>query len=320
MANYTGSKCEYCGRTFANTDDIVVCPQCGTPYHRECYEQAGKCINYELHENGGEWTSHKKEPDSSDDREEGIRCPRCGEHNPSTGLFCIKCGTSLNSASSGPRPFNEVPPPAGAGFGRADQRQGMPFGVPYQEQITKDTVLEGHTVGDYAKFVGSNMYYYLVQFVKFAKTATKISINFAALMFTEFYFFYRKMYAKGVIFFTVLILLSLPNLLLYVSMGQIPNIQLPEFLVGYEKQLELAANICGMAAMTIRVLTGVMANYWYFTKAKKTLDEISSADISEEDKDLAVAAAGGTSVRAAIVSVTAFMAAVLLIVMGIVAL
>ena len=55
MATYTGAKCKVCQEPFKDGDDIVVCPDCGTPYHRECYKKAGKCINDELHESGGSW-------------------------------------------------------------------------------------------------------------------------------------------------------------------------------------------------------------------------------------------------------------------------
>ena len=34
MSNYLGSKCIMCGQEFKENDDIVVCPDCGTPYHR----------------------------------------------------------------------------------------------------------------------------------------------------------------------------------------------------------------------------------------------------------------------------------------------
>ena len=32
MADYTGKKCIVCGGVFSENDDIVVCPECGTPY------------------------------------------------------------------------------------------------------------------------------------------------------------------------------------------------------------------------------------------------------------------------------------------------
>lgn len=30
-------------------DDVVTCPDCGTPHHRECYQELGKCANKNLH-------------------------------------------------------------------------------------------------------------------------------------------------------------------------------------------------------------------------------------------------------------------------------
>ena len=36
MSNYTGCKCPVCQQPFTETDDIVVCPECGAPYHRAC--------------------------------------------------------------------------------------------------------------------------------------------------------------------------------------------------------------------------------------------------------------------------------------------
>lgn len=35
--DYRGQHCPICGKEFCDGDDIVVCPECGTPYHRECY-------------------------------------------------------------------------------------------------------------------------------------------------------------------------------------------------------------------------------------------------------------------------------------------
>ena len=48
MSNFTGSKCIICENEFNDNDDIVVCPECGTPYHRECYQKEGKCVNVDF--------------------------------------------------------------------------------------------------------------------------------------------------------------------------------------------------------------------------------------------------------------------------------
>lgn len=56
VSNFTGSKCIICENEFNDNDDIVVCPECGTPYHRECYQKEGKCVNVRLHDQGKSWS------------------------------------------------------------------------------------------------------------------------------------------------------------------------------------------------------------------------------------------------------------------------
>ena len=41
---FTQYNCPVCKKQFEKGDDIVVCPECGAPHHRECYEQNGKCF------------------------------------------------------------------------------------------------------------------------------------------------------------------------------------------------------------------------------------------------------------------------------------
>ncbi len=41
MPKYYGCPCEGCGKPLTLQDDIVVCPDCGAPYHRTCYEKMG---------------------------------------------------------------------------------------------------------------------------------------------------------------------------------------------------------------------------------------------------------------------------------------
>lgn len=66
--NYIGIKCPVCHRPFEAGDDIVVCPICGAPYHRHCYEQAGKCLFEEKHAAGESWS-----PDAGEDSAEKER-------------------------------------------------------------------------------------------------------------------------------------------------------------------------------------------------------------------------------------------------------
>ena len=47
--------CPICRARFNDKADIVVCPICGTPHHRACYEIRGHCGLENLHESGFTW-------------------------------------------------------------------------------------------------------------------------------------------------------------------------------------------------------------------------------------------------------------------------
>ena len=55
MADYKGNTCPVCKQKFKEADDIVVCPDCGTPYHRECWKKVGVCVHQADHAAGFEW-------------------------------------------------------------------------------------------------------------------------------------------------------------------------------------------------------------------------------------------------------------------------
>ena len=40
--DWKGHKCVSCHKLFKEGDDIVVCPECGAPYHRACYAAEGR--------------------------------------------------------------------------------------------------------------------------------------------------------------------------------------------------------------------------------------------------------------------------------------
>ncbi|MCL1831829.1 MAG: hypothetical protein FWG45_02825 [Oscillospiraceae bacterium] len=50
MSKFAGVKCAACVEVFKDGDDVVVCPDCGTPHHRDCYAQNGGCVHIENHE------------------------------------------------------------------------------------------------------------------------------------------------------------------------------------------------------------------------------------------------------------------------------
>ena len=66
---YKGKPCPVCMRTFRDEDDVVVCPKCGAPYHRECYQEKGKCIFIDLHNSGKSWKEQQEAQQAQKDEE-----------------------------------------------------------------------------------------------------------------------------------------------------------------------------------------------------------------------------------------------------------
>lgn len=226
MTDFTGSKCPVCGKAFTAHDDIVVCPDCGAPYHRECYVQAGKCAFADKH---GEytWTPPSTEAEHTDNNEHTKRCPRCGCPNAEHALFCQHCGMSLaeNQQNPGGFPQNGVFPP----FGGFPQNGGVPpYGAPFdpnrpsgfgqQEGFPDSQIpfifdpmggvnptdpIDDVPSGDIAKLVQNNTQYYLPAFMTLSKFRHN-RFNFAAFLFSGAWMLYRKQYKIGTILTTVM--------------------------------------------------------------------------------------------------------------------
>lgn len=90
---YTGNICDGCGQPFNDEDDVVVCPDCGTPQHRECYEKENKCVCSHLHGEDYAWNGivHKETP-LPEAKRETVACPNCGYENPKGSPMCKQCG------------------------------------------------------------------------------------------------------------------------------------------------------------------------------------------------------------------------------------
>ena len=48
-ADLKGKTCGVCHAYLFPEDDVVFCPVCGAPHHRECYNKIGHCALEEAH-------------------------------------------------------------------------------------------------------------------------------------------------------------------------------------------------------------------------------------------------------------------------------
>lgn len=113
MFFYEGQSCPVCGQPFQETDDIVACPQCGAPHHRECWKKEGHCHFAAAHGTSEQWKRPERQPGSSEAPASppagspGKTCPHCGKDNPEYAEFCSRCGRELPASdwSSAPLPL-----------------------------------------------------------------------------------------------------------------------------------------------------------------------------------------------------------------------
>lgn len=91
---YTGNPCAGCGKVFTDDDDIVVCPECGTPQHRECYDKENRCVCEALHFEEYTWhgTVNNENASAKAEKSETVSCPNCGYENPKGTDVCKQCG------------------------------------------------------------------------------------------------------------------------------------------------------------------------------------------------------------------------------------
>lgn len=213
---YSLYDCPICGKTLDNSE-VVVCPDCGAPYHKECYLKEERCVFPELHQSGEAWKPKKTIADIVDGNA-SLRCSRCATVNPPDGLFCQVCGNQLNSkaeqaaeqntGSGSDKPDSDFP------FGpiEAFPHMGMPLN-PYTTPfggVAPDEEIDGVPAKDLAIFVGRNSHYYLPKFKEQSQTKARV-INWASFFFTGGHFLYRKMYLAGIVVIFLNLMLAVPG-------------------------------------------------------------------------------------------------------------
>ncbi len=206
MVDYTKIPCPVCKKPFRESDDIVVCPECGAPYHRECYEKAEKCIFDELHASGTEWAPPPP-PRTADPTAEikDVECPVCGTLNTKSAAVCTRCGTILKDPGNAPTGHTHSTAEAPHVYPPQD-RQSPPQGGVYPPiffdpmgGVNPTEIVEpGVTYGDVSRVVKTNTPYYMAAF-RYIKQSGRNKFNFSAFLFSGVWMLYRKQNKWGAI-------------------------------------------------------------------------------------------------------------------------
>lgn len=303
--SFIGAHCPVCGKAFTETDDIVVCPVCGTPHHRACYAEKGACANEARHAEGYVWQPERPAEQAlpsakQDAAHPTVTCPRCGAQNPAEEPVCTICGERLYHAPNAQQPpYGAQQPPYGT--------QQPPYGIPQPTVIPSNETIGGNTVADTAAYVQMGAGRYVPKFYEMEKTRKKVRWNWAAFLFTPYWFFYRKVYAAGAVFLVLGVLLSLCTATprFQESFAAIYDAQ-QQYLAGtldeasYMAEAEVFYTLpetIGFFAggVVLHIAAGLCANYFYKRKVQKDIADLRAHAESPERYRLGLLRRGGVS-------------------------
>jgi len=267
MLEYQGSPCMICGDNFSERDDIVTCPECGTPYHRACYKKVGVCINSSLHESGGSWVVERRREISAEHRAEK--------------LAELEEQAAERERGETPKMIN----------GSLYDGVRLNFDDPCVG-LDPDENLEGASMREVAEFVNSNRFYYLPLFRMMKLSGRKRSMNFVCLFFPYLYFANRKMWFMSIVSMIIDLILTIPNALRYLSTEydmdlSWVDVSSPEFA--------RLVSITSWIGLAVSIIWCLYANYLYY---RFTLRRVTSIKKSTGEKGASMArirAEGGTN-------------------------
>ena len=220
--NYYNLPCPVCGGVFKDGDDIVVCPECATPHHRECWHSNGCCVNSELHSTDFVWKRKTTKAEESapetqtpetqipfaEENPEVTVCHICGSENPKDALHCGNCGALFGETE------NPVKKCHVCGTDNPAERLnchecGAPLsedgGNPFMSSlgIDENEKIGDYTAGDYALYTQLNAKRYIPKFRNIENG--KLTFNWGAFLFGASWFLFRKIYKVGIILLTVFV-------------------------------------------------------------------------------------------------------------------
>jgi hypothetical protein len=228
MGKYQGYRCAHCNEIFSEADDVVVCPVCGAPHHRDCYLSSGRCAAEELHQRGENYRPLEEEK-----KEENKKpCPRCGKPLHPEAVFCPHCKTDLSNIPK--QPFSVFP-------------------------IHPDDEIEGVKAKDLAEYVGPSSPVFLHKWKIAEKAGSFFSLNFSALFFGPFYYLYRKMNLLGIIFLIFRFVSNIPYMIY--TIGELTN------STANFSDWTMLANIFSIVSLIVNILAALFFNKLYLNKA-----------------------------------------------------
>ena len=287
--NTEGVSCVRCHAYLFPEDDIVYCPVCGAPHHRECYNQLGHCALEEFHGTDRQYDKVKAReeeqaaaemPNTGENAEGLITCQMCHEKYDFALNACPKCGAP-NIAK------------AGGSFVNFDFLGGVPADYDIGDGITADEA---------KRFVAANTPRYIPKFAVL-NAKNKLSWNWLAFLFPCGGMLSRKMYKNGIIAGLLTVISSLfylPFMNAINNLGTTPGETQAQIMQSIYEHLPkmgaavIAALLAGFVLnIAVRILSALFGDYLYKQYA---ISSIKTIRAESEDMDYDYRKKGGVNI------------------------
>lgn len=288
MNRFTDIQCPVCEVKFNDSDDVVVCPDCGTPYHRECIKKEGKCVNADKHSADFkyEMPNRNTEQEQQSFRENTVACANCGYKNDEDTIYCNSCGVQLNvnNTKNNQNKYS------------SEKTQDKPFTPVFDDVFNTKAFfdpmeeLDGIKLKDMATFVGENAHYFIPRFKEIGVKPKKLSrFNLAALVFEPYYYMHRKMWGMGIVIFLITLILGVPGAIVYMLNSGAINMDIDYNL------LYTVNYITYFLSIAFRGLMSFYANELYYAFVCKKIAKIKQTSSTQEEYQRKLAQQGSSS-------------------------
>lgn len=283
MQEYSDKSCAQCGEKFTENDDIAVCPDCGTPIHRKCWN--GHCPNEDKHATGYDWRNDNSDVKNHTHANGEKVCSICKNPITDRPVYCPDCGNPMHIScymKNGGCPNTDQHD--GVYFDHDDFARDDGFGEQkifinsyesFADKVMKNPVKDrntgepltchGVTQAELLHFLGKNYLStprYMGIFLRMAMTGKKSAFNLWAGLLMPFYQFYQKMIGPGLILLLVDFILSLPQLAVQTSiMAETALSAAPEAFI--DARYAGIINILSFVSLGIQILLAFFGDYLY---------------------------------------------------------
>lgn len=267
--------CAVCRAYLFPEDDVVYCPECGAPHHRECYNSVGHCALEHLHGTEKEYkkieitkNEEEKEQTSAPLGNESKVCPFCKKEIENDARVCPYCGRPNMSGA----------------FFTFDLSGGVK---------DVEAVAENVTAGDVKPLVAVNTQRYLPKFLNFFK-GKKYSWNWLAFLLPQGWFFSRKMYKAGALVTAIILAFEICAFPINSVLNQ--NIfkdytEVALFLTNYFNECIATGNylplifafISTFGPFLVRIFSGIYGDKIYYNHIISRVKKRGESDLMDEE-------------------------------------